>query len=76
MDKIHQLEHLLNTASALYDRIFEWYDQKLKSYDPSVNASDELFDPESGTIVPYISHLSILEGLSIVQTFNETDHND
>ena len=76
MDKIHQLEHLLNTASDLYDQIVEWYDQELKSYDPSVSASDELFDPGSGTIVPYISHLSILEGLSIVQTFNETNHDD
>lgn len=41
-------------------------DQELKSYNPAVSASDELFDPDSGTIVPYISHLSILEGLSIV----------
>ena len=76
MEKIQQLENLLDTASDLYDQIFEWYDQELKSYNPSVNASDELFDPGSGTVVPYISHLSILEGLSIVQTFNEAECDD
>lgn len=72
MEKIQQLEHTLDIASDLYDQIFDWYDQELKSYDASANASDELFAPESGTIVPYISQLAILEGLSIVQTFNET----
>lgn len=76
MDKIHQLGNILDAASDLYDQIFDWYDQELKSYNPAVSASDELFDPDSGTIVPYISHLSILEGLSIVQTFNETNNDE
>lgn len=70
MDKIQTLNTLLTDASQLYNDIFDWYEKELHSYNPTVNASDELFDP-STTHVSGISYLEIMEGLSIVQTFNE-----
>lgn len=76
MEKIHQLESLLDTASDLYNQIFDWYEKELKSYDPAASASDELFDPGTGSFVPRISPLAILEGLSILQTSNETYPDD
>ena len=45
--KIRQLHDLLEDAQGLYDEIFNWYDLELKSYDSSVDASMELFDPGS-----------------------------
>lgn len=67
MDKIQTLNALLTDAAQLYD---DWYEKNLHSYNPIVNASDELFDP-STTHVSDISYREIMEGLSIVQTFNE-----
>lgn len=70
MDKIQTLNVLLTDAAQLYDDIFDWYEKELHSYNLTVNASDELFDP-STIHVSGISYLEIMEGLSIVQTFNE-----
>ena len=70
MEKIQALNQLLADAAQLYDDIFGWYEKEIHSYNPTVNASDELFDP-STTSVSGISYLEIMEGLSIVQTFNE-----
>ena len=72
-EKIEHLNNLLNIASGLYDEIIDWYDKELKSYDPYVNVLDELFHPGTGIIVPYVSSVAMLDGLTILQTFNEVD---
>ncbi|MCD7790143.1 MAG: hypothetical protein LUH55_06295 [Bacteroides thetaiotaomicron] len=71
-NKIEQLDELLQSANSLYEEIFDWYDAELKSYDSGSNALDELFSPNGSYVVPAISYNAIMEGLSIVQTFNET----
>ena len=63
----------LEEAQELYNEILDWYDHELKTYDPSVNALMELSDPGTGCVVEGISYHSIMEGLSILQTSNETD---
>ena len=62
-EKIEHLNNLLNIASGLYDEIIDWYDKELKSYDPYVNALDELFHPGTGIIVPYVSNVACWTGL-------------
>lgn len=71
--KIQQLHDLLEGAQELYDEIFDWYDHELKIYDPSVDASMELFDPGTGHVVEGISYHAVMEGLSTLQTANEPD---
>ncbi len=71
-DKLEQLDELLQSANSLYEDIFDWYDAELKSYDSGADALDELFSPNGSYVVPVISYDAIMEGLSIVQTFNET----
>ena len=73
LEKIEHLNNLLDIASGLYDEITDWYDMELKSYEPSANALDELFHPGTGIIVPYVSSAAMLDGLTILQTFNEVD---
>lgn len=70
--KIDQLHALLEDANSIYEEIFDWYDSELKSYDSKSNALDELFSPNGSYVVPSISYEAIVEGLSIVQAFNET----
>lgn len=70
--KINRLHALLEDANFIYEEIFDWYDRELKSYNPKSNALDELFSPNGSYIVPSISYEAIMEGLSTVQTFNET----
>ncbi len=72
-EKIRQLHDSLEEAQELYDEIIDWYDHELKTYDPSVNALMELFDPGTGCVVEGISYHAIMEGLSILQTSSETD---
>ncbi len=71
--KIQQLHDLLEDAQGIYDEIFDWYDQELKSYDPSADASMELFDPGTGCVVEGISYHVVMDGLCILQTANESD---
>lgn len=71
--KIRQLHDLLEDAQGLYDEIFNWYDLELKSYDSSVDASMELFDPGTGCVVEGISYHAVMDGLCILQTANESD---
>lgn len=72
-EKIRQLHDTLEQAQELYDDILDWYDHELKTYDPSVNALMELFHPGTGCVVEGISYHAIMEGLSILQTSNETN---
>lgn len=69
-EKIQQLHELLDEAQNLYDEIFDWYDHELKTYDPSADASMELFAPGTRRVVEGISYHAVMEGLSILQTAN------
>lgn len=69
--KINELQSLLVHAADLYSDIYGCYDSELKSYDPKAAADDELFDPDTGTVVKGIDYLSIMESLSEPQTANE-----
>ena len=71
-NEIEQLDAMLESANSIYEEIFDWYDAELKSYDPGSDALDELFSPNGSYVVPAISLDAIMEGLSVVQTFNET----
>lgn len=71
-NKIEQLNSLLQSANSIYEEIFDWYDTELKSYDSGSNALDELFSPDGSYVVPTISYDAIMEGLTTVQTFNES----
>ncbi len=73
LEKTRYLKKLLDQASNVYDEIIDWYDKELKTYDPEADATHELYDPGTGIVVKYISCDSMLEGISILQTFNETN---
>ncbi len=74
--KIKQLNSLLDDANSIYEEIFDWYDAELKSYNASCHAQDELFSPNGAYVVPTISIEAIMEGLTTIQTFNETYPNE
>lgn len=70
--KIMDLQYLLDQAEYLRDEILTWYEAELHFYDPKADPESELFDPGTGIVVEGISYTAVMESLSELQVFHET----